>query len=477
MVLPALPNHSDPFRVGIVGFSDGRHRVHQTLEGTILRHGQVLRDVVRADPLLAVVDASEIVHGSKAAQRVAKELRAADVEAAIFNIPVFAFPNFSLIAARVLSLPVLLSSPAEGTLPGLGGILAAHGVLRQVGLKSRKLWGDPRESSELRATLSAFCRAAGAIERMKGSVYGVIGGRSIGMNTGVVDPVEWMRRFGVDVEHIDQLDIVRRAKTADEEEVERAYQWLSDRVGKRSTEGKAAPEHVKTQIKHYMAIRGIIADMGLDFVGIKCHYDLSEYFVTACVSAMLLNDPYDWNGPKASVAMACEADGDGALTMQLLKLLSGYPSLLFDVRSYDFERKLYVCCNCGAQPSWYAARSDSPEENLARVFLEPVISKYGGGGAHFPYVCKAGDITLARLSRVEGAYRLFAARGEFVECPREKMAETCSSWPHGYVKMGIDPRDFIDSFNANHAHVVPGDHLETLTIWGELMGIPVDLVE
>ena len=175
--------------------------------------------------------------------------------------------------------------------------------------------------------------------------------------------------------------------------------------------------------------------------------------------------------------MACEADGDGALTMQLLKLISGYPSLLFDVRSYDFEKMLYVCCNCGAQPSWYAARSDSPEENLARVFLEPVISKYGGGGAHFPYVCKAGGITLARLSRVEGAYRLFAARGEFVECPREKMTETCSSWPHGYVRMGIDPRDFVDGFNANHAHVVPGDHLETLTIWGELMGIPVDLVE
>ncbi|MBN1910522.1 MAG: hypothetical protein JW818_12330 [Pirellulales bacterium] len=465
-----------PFRVGIAGFSDGRRRVHETLESTIRRHENALREVIDRDPLLTAVNASEIVFGSPAARRVAKELRAADVEAAVFNIPVFAFPNFSLIAARVLGLPVLLSSPMDGTLPGLGGIMAAHGAMRQVGLKSHKIWGNPAEDPELAATLSAFCRASGAIERMKGSVYGLIGGRSIGMNTGAVSPAEWMKVFGVDVEHVDQLEIVRRAELVDAAEVDRGYQWLTQRVGRAATEGKAAPEHVKQQLRHYLAVRSIVDDLGLDFVGVKCHYDLSEYFVTACVTAMLLNDPYDWNGPKEPVVMACEADGDGALTMQLLKLISGYPSLLFDVRAYDAKQQVYVCCNCGAQPSWYAARSDSPEENLARVFLEPVIPKYGGRGAHFPYVCQAGEITMARFSRVDGAYRLFAARGEFVDFPREKMAETCAAWPHGYVKMAVAPGDFLDVFNTNHAHVVPGNHLETLTMYGKLMGIPVDVM-
>ena len=56
------------------------------------------------------------------------------------------------------------------------------------------------------------------------------------------------------------------------------------------------------------------------------------------------------------------------------------------------------------------------------------------------------------------------------------MAETCAAWPHGYVKMDVDPRDFVDAFNTNHAHVVPGDHRRTLSIYGELMGIPVDMV-
>ncbi len=344
----------------------------------------------------------------------------------------------------------------------------------QVGLKSRKLWGNPLEEPAQQAHLSAFCRASGAVARLKGSAYGLIGGRSIGMNTGVANPQDWMRRFGVDTEQIDQLELVRRAKSVDEEEVERAYAWMVANMGRVSTEGKAAPEHVKEQIRHYMALRGIIEDNGLDFVGVKCHYDLSEYIVTACVSAMCFNDPYDWNGPKAPFVVSCEADSDGALTMQILKLISGYPSLLFDIRHYDEECGAYVCCNCGAQPSWYAARSNEPGENLARVFLEPVISKYAGGGAHFPYVCREGEITLARLSRVDNRYRMFVARGEFIDRPRAKLAETCASWPHGFVKMAIEPEEFISRFNTNHAHVVPGVHTEALEIYCDLMEIPVD---
>ena len=294
------------------------------------------------------------------------------------------------------------------------------------------------------------------------------------MNTGAVSTSQWMEEFGVDVEHIDQLDIIRRAKDVDEDEVERAYSWLCEKAGKVSTEGKAEPEHVKEQIRHYIAMRDIVKDSNLDFAGIKCHYDMSEYFHTCCLSAVFMNDPYDWNGPKEPVMLACEADSDGALTMQILKLISGYPSLLFDVRSYDFENNVFVCCNCGAQPSWYAARSEDPAANLAKVFVEPVIAKYGGNGAHFPYVCKEGEITMARLSKVSGKYRMFLARGEFVDFPREKMSETCSAWPHGYVKMDIEPNDFLEVFNTNHAHVVPGDHRKAIEFYCDLMNIEVD---
>lgn len=472
---PVIP--MEPYRAGLMGFSDGRLRVHKTLEDTITRHLEALAESLHSDPLLRVYPAGEIACSAKLARQGAMNLRSRNAEAAVFAIPVFAFPNFSLIAARVLGLPALLSSPKDGKLPGLGGIMAAGGAMRQAGLPFQKLWGNPLEEPDLLNTLSAFCRASGVIERMKGSVYGLFGGRSIGMNTGVPNTAGWIRKFGVDVEHIDQLEIVRRADQIEDSRAQAGYQWLCSHAGQVSAEGKASPEQVKKQIKHYLAIRSLIEDLGLDFVGIKCHYDLSEYYVTACVSAMLLNDPYDWTGPKEPVMAACEADSDGAMTMQILKLISGFPSLLFDVRSYDFQRKLFVCCNCGAQPSWYAARSPDPKENLSRIHIEPVISKYGGGGAHFPYVCAAGPITLARLTRTGEDYRMFLARGEFVDLPRETMRETCPAWPHGYLRMNIGPKEFLERFHTNHAHVIPGDHVQALEIYCRLMNIPCDKTE
>jgi hypothetical protein len=42
-------------------------------------------------------------------------------------------------------------------------------------------------------------------------VYGLIGGRSIGMHTGTA-PAVLVSKFGLDVEHIDQSEIIRRAK-------------------------------------------------------------------------------------------------------------------------------------------------------------------------------------------------------------------------------------------------------------------------
>jgi L-fucose isomerase len=471
-----LPTTAIPFRVGLLSFSDGRLRVHENLAGAIRRHESTLATALDRDPLLTTILASEIVHSAAQARSVATGMRAAGIEAALFNIPVFAFPNFSLIAARLLGIPVLLSSPKDPTLPGLGGIMAAYGAMAQIGLKSVKLWGNPQEELDLQLTLSAFCRASGAIERMKGSVFGMIGGRSIGMNTGAVSSQEWMRRFGVDVEHIDQLQIIDRARGVDPEEVERAYAWMKAKLGLVSTSGKASPENVREQIRHYIAIREIVNEFGLAFAGLKCHYELSEFHVTGCVSAMLLNDPYDWNGPKEPTVLACEADADGALTMQILKLISGYPTLLFDLRSYDFANEVYVCCNCGAQPSWYSARSVDPDENLGLVHLDPVISKYGGAGGHFSYVCKSGEITLARLTRVNGNYRMFIARGEFVDFPREKMAETCSAWPHGYVRMNVSPADLIQIYNTNHVHVIPGDHRRALKFYCDMMDIPVDEV-
>lgn len=62
-------------------------------------------------------------------------------------------------------------------------------------------------------------------------------------------------------------------------------------------------------------------------MGIKAHGDLTDRYCTMDVAEALLNDPYDWDGPKEPVVAATESDMDGALTMQIFKHLTGSPVL------------------------------------------------------------------------------------------------------------------------------------------------------
>jgi L-fucose isomerase len=95
--------------------------------------------------------------------------------------------------------------------------------------------------------------------------------------------------------------------------------------------------------------------------------------------------------------------------MQLLKLVSGKPSCLLDLRFFDPQKNVYVMPNCGAAPTWFAARSEDPAENLAQVRIVPSIAKYAGGGAHVEFVFEAGKLTLARLTRSPNGYQMAIA--------------------------------------------------------------------
>ena len=115
---------------------------------------------------------------------------------------------------------------------------------------------------------------------------------------------------------------------------------------------KLTPEKLKQQIRHYEATKKIIEDRRLDFIGVKCHYEMSRHYCTQCLSAAFCNDPYDWDGPKEPVVCACEADSDAALTMQILHLLTNDPVVFMDVRHYDKDYDVMVFCNCGSQSTY-----------------------------------------------------------------------------------------------------------------------------
>jgi len=462
--------------LGLIGFSDGDPDVHEQLKDVVQKQVDVIAEEIRKDGRVDVIVADRLVNSVITAKEEAEKLKSKGVDGTIFSYGVFAFPNFSAIAAQNGKGPFLLAANLNPDWPGMVAMLAAGGALHHLGINHYRAAGDFRDPAVLQKIVT-FGKCAMVVSRLNGQKYGLIGGRSLGMYSATVSMQDWQKKFGIDIDHMDQSEIVRIAETIPSAQVEKAFAWLNENVGAIYYDGnKLTPEKLKTQIRHYEALKKIVKDNDYDFIGVKCHYEMSRHYCTECISAAFMNDPYDWDGPKEPIVFACEADSDAALTMQILKMLTNDPVIFMDVRHYDAEYDVMVFCNCGSQSTYYAGRSNDPKENLRNVKLYPCLDIYAGGGCHVNCMTKPGEATIARLNRTEGKYRMTIIPAEFVSLPEEKMAETTVEWPHVFAKLPFDHSIFLEKFDANHCHAVYGNVVEELRMICEMLDIDVELL-
>jgi L-fucose isomerase len=378
-----------------------------------------------------------------------------------------------------MNLPTALVSNKSPATHGTVGLLGAGGALAQIGFPHQRIRED-FESGRVAEKALPFFRAAAAVRRLRGEVFGLFGGRSLGIDTGTFDPMQWRQLFGVDVEHIDQLEIIRRAELLEEEPAQAMVAWLGQAVAAVGYNGQGlTPAKLSFQARCYLATKQIIVEKKLDFAAVKCMPDLTNHYVPQCLSAALLPGPYDASGPKESFALACEADGDGALTMQILKHLSGgRPTLFADLSYLNAETRTIYLPNCGGMCSWYAGRSDNPADNLRHIDLRPAMRP--GGGAITYFRAAPGTLTLARLYRKAGRYILAILPGEAIEPTEAEYAAFVQArgrhqLPTAFVKVDVDFERLVDEFGSNHISGVAGDYVRELEQFGRLMNIPTIL--
>ena len=468
-------------RIGVISISDGRDHVHaRNAEFIAAKQGELVGLLEAAGH--QVVTGANVVATNELATSVAREVAAADVDVTIFYYAVWSFPHFSMLAADATRSPLILVASTDPTEPGLVGMLAAGGALDQIGRRHTRLWGAANSAdggAELVARIGEQAVAAAAVAALRGSTFGRFGGRPMGMNTAVANTDQWMRKFGIDVEEIDQYELVLRAEQADAGEAAKAREWIEQHAAGVHYDGKKlTPELLERQIRSYLAIRDIIAERNLDFSGIKGQPELTEHFATMDVTEAFLNDPYDWNGAKPVHVTATEADMDGALTMQLFHKISGDPVLFADVRHYHADRDIWDLCNSGQHATWYAARSSDPAENLAKVNFYPEVFFFPAGGASVQHIAAPGQMTLGRLTRDAGEYRLQLMLGEFENydesTTRELVNQSTPEWPHAFARLDVPAERFLSQFGANHIHAVPGDRRAELRAAAALLGVRLD---
>jgi L-fucose isomerase len=460
--------------VGLLSFSDGRRFAHDIVRDEITAAETAIRGVLE-ERGHEVIPAAELIWSNELAVREGRRIGAAGPDCVIFNFAAWAFPHFAMLAAAEISSPLVLLSTLDPARPGLVAMLAVAGSLDQVGRPYTRVWGDitaPAVSERLDVQISA----ARAVSKLRGMTFGRIGGRPMGMYTATAATDTWLAQFGIDVEEVDQLELVRRAELADESEARQGRVWLEERCRAVHYDGELlTPELLERQLRMYLAMRDLVADMHLDFTGIKGQPELTTYFATADVAEALLNDPYDWNGAKAPHVCATEADMDGALTMQVLHLIADTPVLFADVRHYHAERGIWDLCNSGQHATWLAAHSSDPAENLRHVELFPAQFYFPAGGASVYHVAAPGEFTFARLTHENGRYRMHLLTGSaerYEDAENEALAEqTTRAWPHMFARFDPTPEAFLETYASNHIHGVPGDRRAELRGVCALLGV------
>ena len=430
---------------------------------------QELADWLTNTSDLEVIRSKNIIHTVQMAARETTELLCQGIDCLLFFIPDWTFPNLVVEAASTARMPIILFSPLDPAHAGLIAMLAGAGALDELGMKNARIWGTIGDHPTL-SRIVDHAKAVYAANKLKARVLGLFGGRPMGLYTATSDPSQVHSLFGVDVEHLDQLEIVNRAEKVARDKIDRAYRWLRESVSKINfDQDKLTEEKLRKQIASYIATKEIVRERGLDFLAIKCHPELSGGYCTQCLTQAFMNDPYDWDGEKQIVPTACEADIDAALTMEILYLLTGKPVAFFDLRHLSQSDKIVTFMNCGSQSTWFASKSDDASENLKLVNLCPQI--FDAGGASLQFQCSPGDITLARLSRIQGRYIMQIALAEFVSRPAEEMKNTVLGWPQGFVRLKSDPEELLRNLSSNHMHAVYGDWANQLVEVSDYLSI------
>jgi len=470
----------NPPKIGLMTFGDARdHEWAKLFQGLTEPRHQKAVDYFKQQPV-------ELVCFDDAARKMdeidgqADELRAAGVEALVAHVPCWVSPNMVLRGVQRVNLPTILLSNKEPGTHGSVGLFGAAGALDQIGFAHHRVrenftGEDPQAIAD---KALPFLRAASAVARLRGRNFGMFGGRSLGIDTGTFDPMQWRSLFGVDAEHIDQLEIIRRAEEIPEETTRKTMDWLTEHIGKIGWDDKGlVPEKLAHQVRCYLATKQIIKEQNLDFVAVKCMPDLTNHYVPQCLSAALLPGPYDADGKKDTTVMACEADADAALTSEIMKLVSGgLPTMFADVSYIHDDSNTFYLPNCGGMCTWFAARSNSPAENLKRVNIMPAIRPGGGGTTYL--TCAPGPLTVGRLYRKAGKYTLAIFQGEAIELPKEEYdafvaARGAHQLPTAFVKTDVDIEAFVKEFASNHICAVPGVWVKEMEHVCSLLGIRV----
>jgi len=218
--------------------------------------------------------------------------------------------------------------------------------LKHEDLPFKWFYGDV-ESERFQRRFEVTVRALGALKNMDRARVGWVGGLSDGFHDMIFDERELKHRLGVTVVAHEASELVERAKS-----------YGSKTVSAKATEIKRAASAVHVSedsafertTRFYLALHDLAQESAYDALAVQCWPKLQGmYKIAPCMA-------YSWLGSEDGLAVSCEGDVPGAISMYLLNLLTraAGSSTLLDITALDPDTNAVLMWHCGVSPRHFA---------------------------------------------------------------------------------------------------------------------------
>ena len=368
----------------------------------------------------------------------------------------------------------------------LAAVLASHA---QKGLPAFGIYGHEVQDvdmvdtipEDVKEKLLRFGRAAVAVATMRGKSYLQIGSQCMGIGGSIMDQNFMEDYFGMRVESVDEVEILRRMEEGiyNEEEYQKALAWTKEHCKEGRDDN---PEFVKFSdeekekqweftVKMYCIIKDLMAGnqnlpegceeemVGHNAIvgGFQGQRQWTDHWPNCDYPEALLSSSFDYEGAREPYTLATENDVLNGMGMLFMRLLTHRAQIFADVRTYwskdavkrvtgyDLDGKAEesdgiihllnsgaacldasgVCCdengNAVMKKWWEVTEEDIKKMTDATVWCEAGFDNFRGGGFSSHFTTKAEmPCTMIRLNLVKGLGPVLQiAEGYTVKLPDE----------------------------------------------------------
>lgn len=303
-----------------------------------------------------------------------------------------------------------------------------------------KWFYDHVDSEMFTRRFGVTVRALTAVKNIEKARIGWIGGVSPGFHNMMVDPRRLNERLGVMVGEHEMAELVQKSKAQQQAAVAALGKDMRAAATEVTVRSNEAFDRV-TRV--YLALKDMIQEHEYDALAVQCWSKIQDqYRIVPCMA-------YSWLGSEDGVAVSCEGDLQGAISMYLLNTLNGssQSSTLLDMAALDPKTRHMMMFHCGVTPRHFANEDGIKWVDHVTLGRNSGDEPYGVAGDQI--FAPQDDTTITYLG--DDGSRLLVLRASIIE----------------HTLKGFDgTRGWFNRFELNKSEIEAWDLINTLTVRG-----------